>query len=201
MSLWMVGEVRCLSCGHSERRAVDLLEVATQPGACSACGSSSLDYQFNVFHWSWITERLALGGRVPDRNAMRQLREAGITHILSVAPEADEHEMATEMGIQFRLTGCLDDYEPKPAGLLSDAVDYVLAALKEPNAKVHIHCFSGARRSVMVMLAVLRSQGMPLEEAMRLLSEKRAAAHFVPAYVESVENFVRQRRKAGAKGT
>ena len=194
----MVGQIRCLDCGHTERRALDLVEIATTPGSCPACGSRSVDYEFNVFHWSWVTDRLAVGGRIPNRQAMEQLSAAGITHLLSVAPEADDRELAAELGIESLLHGCEDDYEPKWPEFFAPAVDFVLRALENPAAKVHIHCVSGARRSVMVMLAVLRVLGWSQPEAMRLLTEKRAVAQFVPAYVESVEEYLRGRAAEGA---
>ncbi len=194
----MVGQVRCLECGFTERRAVDLLEIATRPSFCSACGSRSVDYEFNVFHWNRVTDRLSVGGRIPDRQAMQQLREAGITHLLSIAPEADDAELAAEFGMEFLMNGCEDDYQPKPPEFFAPAVDFVLRALGNPGAKVHIHCAAGARRSVMMMLAVLRAQGMSQQEAILLLTEKRAVAQFVPAYLESVENYLRARAGAAS---
>ncbi len=193
MSLWMVGQVRCQKCGHKERRALNLVEIATRPVCCPACGGRSVDYEFNVFHWNWVTDRLSVGGRIPDRQALQQLRQEGITHVLSVAPEADDTEMAREVGVEFLLNGCEDDYERKAPEFLARAVDFVLDALERPQAKVHIHCYAGARRSMMVMLAVLRALGMEQKEAIALLTEKRAAAQFPPAYVASVEEYIRLR--------
>lgn len=192
----MVGQLRCLECGYTERRAVDLLDIAARRTSCPACQSKLLDYEFNVFHWNWVTDRIAVGGRIPDREAMDQLRRSGITHLLSVATEEDDTELAAEFELEFLLNGCDDDYEPKPPEFFAPAVDYVLRALKNPQAKVHIHCAAGARRSIMMVLAVLRAQGLSQDEAIRLITEKRAAAQFVPAYVESVENYLRFR--AGA---
>ena len=191
----MVGEVQCLACRHTERRALDLVEIATTPGACSACGSRALDYQFNVFHWSRITERLSVGGRIPDRAAMAQLHEDGITHMVSVAPEADAAPLAAAVGMQYLMNGCDDDYDPKPPEFLDAAVSFVLQALELPGSKVHVHCAAGTRRSIMVMLAVLRCLGHSQAEAMRLLTERRATAQFVPAYLESVEAYIRWRAK------
>lgn len=201
MSLWLVGRLSCLDCGYADRRAVDLLEIATTPTRCPACQSRAVDYQFNFFHWDRVTDRLSLGGRIPNREAMRELSEAGVTHVLSAAPEADDTELAAEFGIRFLLNGCPDDEEHKPADFLGRSVQFVLEALDDPRARVHVHCAAGARRSVMVMLAVLGAQGMPLGEAIRLLAEKRAAAQFVPAYVESVENFLRLRAGSARSAT
>lgn len=194
MSLWMVGQVRCGGCGHTERRAVDLVEIATGAAAnCPTCGGKAIDYEFNVFHWSWITERLAVGGRIPDLQAMQRLRDEGITHVLNVAAECDESLIARDAGIVYRHAGCEDDYEPKSPEFLDQAVQFALNALEQPGTKLHVHCYAGARRSMMVTLAILRVLGMSQKEAMELLSAKRAAAQFVPAYVDSVEHYLRYR--------
>jgi protein-tyrosine phosphatase len=194
MSLWMVGQIRCEKCEYTERRAVDLVEIATgTPANCPNCGGKALDYEFNVFHWSWITGRLAVGGRIPDFQAMQRLREEGITHVLNVAAECDESLIARDACIVYCHAGCEDDYEPKPPEFLDQAVQFALDALAQPGTKLHVHCYAGARRSMMVTLAILRVLGMSQQEAMDLLSAKRAAAQFVPAYVESVENYLRYR--------
>ncbi len=173
---------------------MDLVEIATRPPApCPSCGATAIDYEFNVFHWSWITERIAVGGRIPDPEAMRRLRAEGITHVLNVAAECDESDSARQAGIVYHHAGCEDDYEPKSPQFLDGAVQFAIDALEQPDTKLHVHCYAGARRSMMVTLAILRILGMSQQEAMELLTARRAAAQFVPAYVDSVENYLRYR--------
>lgn len=191
MGVWMVGKVRCLDCGGSERRSLDLVEIATKPMACPACGGR-VDYEFNVFHWHWVTDRLCVGGRIPDLQAMLQLKQAGITHVLSVASEADDARLAELAGIEYLLAGCDDDEQPKAVEFLAQAIGWALRALDDPMARVYIHCYAGARRSMMVALGVLCALGMRQRAAMELLLEKRPAAQFVPAYVASVEEYLRR---------
>ena len=84
-----------------------------------------------------------------------------------------------------------DDFRTKPPELLQRGVDFALAALEDPAAKLYIHCAAGVHRAPMMTLAVLRAQGWSLAEAVQLIEEKRQVVDFADVYVQSVEEFVR----------
>jgi protein-tyrosine phosphatase len=55
---------------------------------------------------------------------------------------------------------------------------------------VLIHCRAGRRRSVLVTYAVLRLRGYPPDDAAALILSHRPIAQMVPAYRDSVENWL-----------
>jgi protein-tyrosine phosphatase len=69
-------------------------------------------------------------------------------------------------------------------------VDFTLAALEDPEAKVFIHCAAGVHRAPMMALAVLGSMGWDLDDAMQLIETRRPVADFAEVYVRSVEKFL-----------
>ena len=72
-----------------------------------------------------------------------------------------------------------------------DMVEYALAALDLPDTKLFVHCAAGVHRAPMMALALLRVLGWSLDDARRLIEERRPVADFADVYVKSVENFVR----------
>jgi protein-tyrosine phosphatase len=141
---------------------------------------------------NWVTDRIALGGWVDTPEKMQDVAQSGITHILNMAWEFDESEMARPYDIKVFLNTVDDDFAPKSPEFLQRGVEFALAALEDPNAKLLIHCVAGRHRGPMMTLAVLCAQGWQMEEAMRHISERRPVVDWAPVYVESVRDFVQQ---------
>jgi protein-tyrosine phosphatase len=84
-----------------------------------------------------------------------------------------------------------DHGRPQPPRLWAPAARFAAAALDhDSSAGVLVHCQQGRRRSAMVAYAVLRLRGHDPGDAQRLVLEARAPATLVPAYVESVEDWL-----------
>jgi protein-tyrosine phosphatase len=153
---------------------------------------------------NWITDRIALGGWVETPEKMQDVAQSGITHILSMAWEFDESELAEPYGIKVFLNTMDDDFAPKSPAVLERGVEFALAVLEQPDAKLLIHCVAGRHRGPMMALAVLRAIGWEIDEAMRHISERRPVVDWAPVYLDSVSNFLRQympsTRTAGAAG-
>jgi len=151
-----------------------------------------LEQNQNQVDANWITERIALGGWVETAEKMQDVANSGITHILNMAWEFDETALAARYRIKVLLNNVDDDFAPKSPEVLERGLKFALAALKQPDAKLLIHCVAGRHRGPMMTLAVLCALGWPMEEAMRHISERRPIVDWAPVYVESVSNFLQQ---------
>jgi protein-tyrosine phosphatase len=144
-----------------------------------------VDYQF-------VTERLAIGGAIGTLENMREIAQAGITHVVNMQKEFDDSLLTDGTGIAVLWAGCEDDFLPKPAELFWKGVRFTLEALVDPDAKVLFHCAAGVHRSPFMLLAVLRVLGHERRAAMDLISIARPQANFPPIYIMSVEDFFRE---------
>ena len=142
-----------------------------------------VDYQF-------VTPRLAVGSAIGTSQNMRELARAGITHVVNMQVEFDDRAISDGTGVEILWNGCDDDFLPKPSRLFWQGVRFTLSALQTPGTKVFVHCAAGVHRSPLMLLAILRAQGYPAQEAIALITAARPQADFPLAYLESIENFM-----------
>jgi protein-tyrosine phosphatase len=124
---------------------------------------------------------------------MAVLSRAGITHIIDMQIEFDDRPLAKPHGIVVCWNPVDDDFEPKPPEVFERGVEFALEALREPEAKLFIHCAAGVHRAPMMALALLGVRGSTVEDAMDLIERLRPAADFADVYVRSVERFLNGR--------
>ena len=148
---------------------------------------------------TWITDRIAVGGGIWNEDNMKELVRKGVTHIIDMQVEFDDRPLAEPYGVKVLWNPMEDDFQPKPADALKRGVDFVLDALKHKNNKVLIHCAAGVHRAPMMTLAVLRSRGLSLDDAKRLIQAERPLVDFADVYVKSVEDFVKSQRPVKSK--
>jgi len=141
---------------------------------------------------TWLTDRIAVGGGIWTAENMAKVAAAGITHIIDMQIEFDDTPLAAPHGIEVLWNPTDDDFEPKPAALFVEGVNFAQAALAGSNAKVLIHCAAGVHRAPMMALALLGSMGWTVANAMELIEENRPVADFADVYVRSVEKFLGQ---------
>ena len=151
-----------------------------------------MDFQF-------VTDRLALGSSVRTSEQMREIAQAGLTHVVNMQIEFDNRLLSDGTGIRVLWNGCDDDNLPKPPELLWAGVLFALEALENPESKLLFHCAAGIHRSPMMLLAVLRVLGHEEAEAIGMIARARPEADFPSTYLESVEAFVRE-FQAAAEG-
>lgn len=142
---------------------------------------------------TWVTERVALGGGIWNARNMEELAQAGVTHVLNMQIEFDDRPLAEPLGVRVLWNPTDDDFLPKPVELLKRGVDFALAALDEPEAKVYVHCAAGVHRAPMMTLAVLCAMEWEMEAAMVLIETRRPVVDFADVYVESVRRFLESR--------
>jgi len=141
---------------------------------------------------NWITERIALGGWIETPEKMQDVANSGITHILNMSWEFDETRLAAPYRINVFRNHVEDDFAPKSPEVLERGLEFALAALKQPDSKLLIHCVAGRHRGPMMTLAVLCALGWSMEKAMHHISERRPVVDWAPVYVESVSNFLQK---------
>jgi hypothetical protein len=149
---------------------------------------------------NWVTERIAVGGWVETDEKMQAAAKCGITHIIDMTWECDDTPLAKPYGIEVLVNAVEDDFNPKAPEILQQGVDFAVAALAKPDAKLLIHCVAGRHRGPMMALAVFCGLGWAMEDAMRLLSERRPVVDWAPVYVESVRSFLASGGKSSGEG-
>jgi protein-tyrosine phosphatase len=149
---------------------------------------------------TWVTERVGLGGGIWNLSNMVDLAGSGVTHVLDMQIEFDDTPLGEAAGVKVLWNPTDDDFLPKPPALLERGVEFALAAMEDPEAKLFIHCAAGVHRAPMMTLAVLCAQGWELDEAMSQIESKRTVADFADVYVESVRHFLETRAKSVSQG-
>lgn len=139
---------------------------------------------------TWLTERIAIGGGIWALENMAKVAQEGVTHILDMQIEFDDTPLARQFGITVLWNPTDDDFETKPSQLFQRGIEFVQAALEEPQTKVFIHCAAGVHRAPMMALAVLASMGWELGAAMELIQKRRPVVDFADVYLRSVEKFL-----------
>ena len=121
---------------------------------------------------------------------MEELAQAGVTHVLNMQIEFDDAPLAEPYGIRVLWNPTDDDFLLKPPALLKRGVDFALDALRDPGARLYIHCAAGVHRAPMMTLAVLCAMEWEIEAAMVLIETRRPVVDFADVYVESVRQFL-----------
>jgi protein-tyrosine phosphatase len=142
---------------------------------------------------TWLDDRIAVGGGIWNTENMAAVSRAGITHIIDMQIEFNDTPLAEPFGIAVCWNPVDDDFEPKRPEVFERGVEFALAALEDPKAKLFIHCAAGVHRAPMMTLALLGVMGWKVEAAMDLIEAKRPTADFADVYVRSVEKFLNGR--------
>jgi protein-tyrosine phosphatase len=146
---------------------------------------------------SWVTDQIAVGGGIWNEGNMIELVRQGVTHVINMQIEFDDTHLAEPYDVKVLWNPTEDDFRSKPPELFERGVDFGLEALKDPEAKVFIHCAAGVHRAPMMTLALLRAQGWSLIDAVREIEDKRDVVDFADVYVQSVQDFMKQWSVAG----
>jgi protein-tyrosine phosphatase len=139
---------------------------------------------------TWVTDRIAVGGGIWSDDKMIEVVRAGVTHIIDMQIEWDDTKLAAPYGVKVLWNPTDDDFRHKPPELFRRGVEFALAALDDAESKVFIHCAAGVHRAPMMALAVLRTLGFRLQDAMDMIQSRRQVVDFADVYVASVERFI-----------
>ena len=139
---------------------------------------------------TWVTDRIAVGGGIWFERNMIDVVAAGVTHIIDMQIEFDDTPLAEPYGVEVLWNATDDDFLPKPPELFGRGVEFAQRALRDPEAKLHIHCAAGVHRAPMMTLAVLCALGWEIESAMALIETRRPVVDFADVYVDSVQRYL-----------
>lgn len=140
---------------------------------------------------TWITSRIAVGGGIWTDDQMDELVRMGVTHIIDMQIEFDDTDLARPYDMKVLWNPVDDDFQPKPPEVFRKGVEFANEALDQPETKLYIHCAAGVHRAPMMGLAVLRSLGYNLDEAIEMIETRRHVVDFADVYVRSVEDFMK----------
>jgi len=148
---------------------------------------------------TWITPRIAVGGGIWTDDQMDELVRMGVTHIIDMQIEFDDTDLARPYGVKVLWNPVDDDFQPKPPEVFRKGVEFAIEALDQPDTKLYVHCAAGVHRAPMMTLAVMRSLGYNLDEAMEMIETKRYVVDFADVYVRSVEEFMKNYETARSR--
>lgn len=140
---------------------------------------------------TWITDRIAVGGGIWNAANMAELAALGVTHIVNMQIEFDERALAAPHNIEVLWNPVDDDFLPKPPDVFQRGVRFAQDALSSNGSRLYVHCAAGVHRGPTMALAILCAQGYDIEEAKRLIQEKRYVVDWAEVYVKSVEDFLK----------
>ncbi len=147
--------------------------------------------------FTWLgDERIAVGS-VPVGGAVARLPELGVTHVINCRAQL-QTRISQDLWAERRVFGAdhvahapmWDHGRHQPSRLWAPAARFGAAALDDPGAGLLVHCQQGRRRSAMVAYAILRLRGHDAADAERMVLDHRVPASIVPAYRESVEEWL-----------
>ena len=130
---------------------------------------------WNRVDFNWITDRVAVGGISYDDATFRKLAKAGFTHVIDCT-HREFHRIARGLkavGIKYLNAYTGDDGQTKDIDWFAPIVEFGLAALDDPNTRLLAHCAAGYNRGPSAGYAILRAQGMSIEDAYYGMKQRR----------------------------
>jgi protein tyrosine phosphatase (PTP) superfamily phosphohydrolase (DUF442 family) len=120
---------------------------------------------------SWVTERLAVGGRVHPSD-IPALARAGVTHVIDTRSEyCDDADALAREGIKLCYLPTPDTH-PLTVEQLTSGTAWAIEQIQR-GGRVLIHCEHGVGRSVLLTCATLVASGMSANDALLLVKQKR----------------------------
>ena len=154
--------------------------------------NDGLDVPLN---YDWITARILCGSRPQSLADLQKLRSESVSHIIDVCLDDDETllPLVTDAWAEFGFTGYLwnptpDDGQPKSREWVLKSVHYAMSVLAQPGWIFYIHCHDGVNRGPSTAYAILRAQGLSIEQAKMLIRLARPIDWAGIRYADDVEN-------------
>lgn len=149
--------------------------------------------------YDWVTDRVAVGGDdyLNSQRVFDEMKADGVTHVLDCRIEAcdDDRRFSPKVAAAHKgafvylNNGCDDDFEPKSVDYFRRSLDFGLDALRDPEAKLYVHCAAGYNRGPSSAYAILRATGLRPAEAEVAIAASRTVGL---AYLGCAERAVRE---------
>ena len=133
----------------------------------------SVDLRESFF--SQITQTVYLGAR-PNRERVRELKSAGVTHVVSCLVDDDRSQMAfLQQDFHHLFLGVRDGMQQDIAATFPEFFDFAAAATaSDRKAKLFVHCEVGVSRSATLAIALLmKTEAMSFFDALCRVRSKR----------------------------
>ncbi|MGH9482591.1 MAG: dual specificity protein phosphatase family protein [Terriglobales bacterium] len=140
-----------------------------------------------------LGSRVAVGGGIWTAADMAELAGRGFTHVVNVQAEFDETELGAAAGLAVLWNPTEDDLNEKPPEFFERAAQFALAALRDPGARLYVHCAAGVHRGPLAAAAIVCALGSEPEAAMELIASRREGVNFPPAYALSLRRWAASR--------
>jgi predicted protein tyrosine phosphatase len=136
-----------------------------------------------------VTDRIYTGGGIWSARDVDRLVAIGVTHVVCAAEELEELSVRLA-GDRLAVlpNGTDDDGLPKSPSWFGRIVRFALDALRDPDAKVYLHCAAGINRGPSAAYVVLRALGHSPEEAFGLIKTARSQAGII--YADSADDAI-----------
>jgi predicted protein tyrosine phosphatase len=127
--------------------------------------------------FDFVTDRIATGGMIWDADDVAALEAAGITHVVTAAVELEEQTRRILADRFVHLAnGVHDDGLWKSPTWFRRTINFTVGALRDPDARVLLHCGAGINRGPSSAYAVLRALGHSPSNAYGLITDARPIA-------------------------
>lgn len=128
----------------------------------------------------FVFPNLACGGAVGTEDALVQVLNRGITHILDLDHRCEAEKIEALMiealmeaqdfpGAEVLHYHIPDDGTPRPKRFWSVCIPWALDVLAEPDSKLFIHCAAGRSRSVSLLYGVIRACGHSVDDTLTII--------------------------------
>ena len=124
---------------------------------------------------SFVTPWLAIGGAIRGEDDVRELLDAGISHVINCQVRVDDAPLLCGR-VDYFWNPAEDDGEAKPAAWFVRAVEFVGRARQDPDARVLVHCTEGRARAPAIAYSILLASGYSRDEAERAVLAARPTA-------------------------
>ena len=161
-------------------------------------GYRGYEEQIEDLAWYWghdeidfdrVTDRIFTGGGIWSMKDVDRLVAVGVTHVVCAAEELEELSVRLA-GDRLAVlpNGTDDDGEPKSPSWFGRIVRFALDALRDPDARVYLHCAAGINRGPSATYVVLRALGHSRGEALGLIKAARGQAGII--YADSADDAI-----------
>lgn len=139
---------------------------------------------------SRVTPQLYIGAQ-HGRQGRRWLERAGITGCVNLRTEFDDAAHGVALA-QYLHLPTVDETAPSLDHLSKGAA--FIRQVIDGGGSVYVHCAGGVGRAPTMAAAYLVGQGMPLDEALRLIRRARPFVDILPPQMDQLRRFEAEQR-------
>ena len=143
--------------------------------------------------YTFITDRLAVGGGIATQADVEALKAAGVTHIIDMRMEFNDGPvlLSNHWDLQHYLyLPQVDNGTPRDPKQYIDGIEFALCALSALENRVYCHCAAGMNRGPLMGYAIMRAFGLTERAAVAMIRLKRPVVTFytIQNYMNSVNS-------------